>query len=390
MEQLNMLEEKPVLPLLMRMAIPPMISNLIMSMYNIVDSIFVAKIGQDAVTAVSLVYPIQNLILSIALGFGISLASCISRYLGAKQTLVANKIATHGIVFVGIHYIISILLGLFLINPFLSQFISDSTITQWGYDYAFIIILFSFSLLFEVAIENIFVATGKTALPMLTQGLGAITNIILDPILIFGLCGFPAMEVRGAAIATVIGQIAGMLLAVFILKYKIKEVRINFRGFRISSSVLKAIYSVSIPSTLMLAVPSIMVSILNGILATISQTAVATFGIFFKLQTFVYMPSYGLMQALRPVVGYNYGAKKWFRAEKAIKISIVIISCIMLFGMILFELIPAQILTLFNADAEMKSIGITALRVISPAFIISVISLLLFYKFKKQAITSIT
>lgn len=376
-EKLNKLETKAILPLLITMAIPPMVSTVIMSLYNIVDSIFVAQISQDAVTAVSLAFPLQNIIMALAMGLGISLGSCASRSLGARNQRRANDTVTHAILLVGVHYVLLAAAGLLFAKPFLHCFVPDGEVFQWSLEYAEIVIMFSFGTLLQGAVDSIFVATGRMILPMITQGIGAVINIVLDPILIFGLLGFPAMGVKGAAVATVVGQICACAIAIILYKHKVTELKINFRGFRIKWSIIKHIYTVAIPTILMLSVPSAMVAIFNGILTAYSQTAVAVFGIFYKLQTFVYMPSYGMMQAIRPIVGFNYGAGNLSRVNQTIKVSVGLIGCIMAIGTILFLAIPQQILSLFNAGADMMSIGTVALRIMCIGFVLSTVSIVL-------------
>ena len=374
---LQNLGEKPMLPLLFSMALPPIFSMLIQSMYNIVDSIFVAQLSQNALTAVSLVYPIQNVILAIGLGSGIAVNSCISRNLGAGDRQKANQFAASGLVLAAVHFVLIAVLGLLLIRPFLGSFTSVDEIFSGSCAYATIVVLFSFGSIFELMLENIFVATGKMLWPMLLQALGAMINICLDPILIFGLLGAPALGVQGAAIATVIGQITACLIALILFLVKEKDIRLNRSHFHLKRPNLSEIYRIAIPSMIMLSLASAMVSILNRLLICFSETSVALFGVYYKLQTFVYLPTYGIMQALRPIVGFNYGAKNYPRVKQAIRLSTIFAMVIMAIGTALLLIIPQEILGLFSASEEMYDIGIPALRIISLGFIVSSIAVIL-------------
>lgn len=375
-EKENVMGTKKVFPLLMAMAIPPMISMLIQSMYNIVDSYFVAKIGKEALTAVSLAFPLQNIVLSLAVGLGIGMNSCISRALGAKDKKSISSTATHSMILCGIQSVLLIVVGLFFSGTFISMFTQDPEILKMGTDYAQIVTVFSFGSLFHILIEKMFQSVGNMLAPMCLQALGAIINIILDPILIFGKFGFPAMGVRGAAIATVIGQITACLASVLLFCLK-SEIKVSLRGFRWDFAVVKRIYAVAIPSSLMMAMPSVLVSILNSILVSFSQSAVAVFGLYYKLQTFVYMPANGLIQGMRPMIGYNYGAKKYHRLKTTLAFSMLVIGVVMFIGTAISLLLPDKVLLLFEADKEMLSIGTQALRIISCGFIVSTVGIVL-------------
>lgn len=367
---------KRVLPLLMSMAVPPMVSMLIQSMYNIVDSFFVAKMGKDALTAVSLAFPMQNIVLALAVGLGVGVNSCIARSLGAKDEKAIRSCTAHGVLLCAVHSLLLIVIGLFLSGPFISMFTENEAVRVMGTQYSQIVICLSFGSLFHILIEKMFQSVGNMVIPMLLQGLGAIINIILDPILIFGKLGFPAMGVRGAAVATVIGQITACLAAVLLFR-RSRAVPISFKGFRFDWKVVKSLYSIALPSSLMMAMPSLLVSVLNGVLVTISQSGVAVFGIYYKLQTFVYMPASGLVQGMRPIIGYNYGAKKYTRVKQTLIWSVAVTGAIMLLGTILSFAIPEQILLLFEADAEMLGIGVDALRIISCGFVVSTVGIII-------------
>ena len=283
----NAMGTRPVLPLLLSMSVPPMISMLIQSMYNVVDSIFVARLSQNALTAVSLAFPLQNLVLAVAVGLGVGLNACIARSLGAGDPEKANDAAAHGLVFTTIHALLFVLVGVFGTRPFLQMFTTDPEVLEMGCQYSYIVICLSFGSLYHIFIEKIFQATGNMVAPMILQGVGAIINIVLDPILIFGLFGLPAMGVPGAAIATVAGQMTACALAVALFVKGDCPVRIHMKGFRLKGAVAAQVYSVAVPSGLMVALPSLLVGMLNAILSAFSQTAVAVFGACFKLQTFV-------------------------------------------------------------------------------------------------------
>ena len=371
----NPMETKPVFPLLMSMAIPPMISMLIQSMYNIVDSIFVARLGENALTAVSLAYPLQNLVLAVAVGLGIGTNAGIARNLGAKKQEQVNHIASHTIFFTAIHAILFVLIGIFLTKPFLQMFTKSETILKWGCEYSYIVICLSFGSLFHIAIEKMFQACGNMLIPMALQALGAIINIILDPIMIFGYFGVPAMGVKGAAIATVIGQFAACICSIILFFTKCKEIKICFKGFRLDKTIASQLYIVAIPSTIMMSLPSVLIGILNGILASISQVGVAVLGIYFKLQSFVYMPGNGVIQGMRPMISYSYGAKRYDRLRAIIKVSVLVSGVIMVLGTILFVALPKPILELFNAGDEMMKMGEAALRIIGIGFVFSAVSI---------------
>lgn len=287
----NQMGTKAIFPLLMGMSVPPMISMLIQSLYNIVDSIFVAKLGEEALTAVSLAYPLQNLVLAVAVGLGVATNAAIARNLGAKKSEEANDAAAHGLVLTGIHSIFFILLGIFFTKPFLQMFTDNPTVLEWSCQYSYIVICLSFGSLFHIEIEKMFQATGNMFLPMIMQGVGAIVNIILDPIMIFGLFGFPAMGVRGAATATILGQFSACMLSIILFCRHSGGLQIHMKRFRMKGRIVRQLYLVAVPSTVMMSLPSILIGVLNGILGAVSQTAVAVLGVYFKLQMFVYMPA---------------------------------------------------------------------------------------------------
>lgn len=366
--------KKPILPLLLSMSFPPMLSMLVQSMYNIIDSIFVARLGEEALTAVSLAFPLQNLVLSVAVGLGVGLNAVIARNLGAGDAKEAENAAAHGIVLTAVHSVLFILIGLFLTKPFFHMFTKNDAVFTMGCRYTYLVICFSAGSLFHIAVEKMFQATGSMVIPMLMQGFGAIVNIILDPIMIFGLFGFPALGVTGAAVATLIGQFAACILSV-VLFLKKGGIKLHLRGFRFRKSTVRSIYSVAVPSAVMSSLPSILVGALNGILSSFSQTAVAVLGVYFKLQTFVYMPANGVVQGMRPIVSYNYGAGNQKRLIAVIKTACLVIAAIMCAGMILFIGFPAQIMRMFDAGKTMEEMGVLALRIISIGFFASTLGI---------------
>lgn len=377
MEKRNPMAYKPIFPLLMSMAFPPMISMLIQSLYNIVDSIFVAQLGEEALTAVSLIYPLQNLSLAFSCGVGIALNAIIARHLGAHNDKEASFVATQGIVMTLLHSILFVGIGLFLIEPFLTLFTQNQDVIQYGIEYGFIVITFTFSTFIHLAIEKMFQACGNMIIPMIMQMVGAIVNIILDPILIFGYFGLPALGVSGAALATIIGQFSACFLSIYLFLRYNSHIHISFRHFRIDWHTFKNLYSIAIPSGVMMCLPSVLVSALNGILAPVSQTAVAFFGIYYKLQTFVNMPTTGVVQGMRPIMSYNYGAHQRKRMDQTLKMATLTIGTILLFGTCLFFIFPAQILQMFNANQDMLMVGITGLRILSLSFICSTFAIVM-------------
>jgi len=366
----NKMGTQKMFPLIISMALPPMISMLIQSLYNIIDSIFVARLSESALSAVSIIYPMQNLTLSVAVGTGVGLNSYIARSLGAGKVKKAEEACVMGFLMTGIHYVLIALLGAIAMKPFIGFFTNDAEVSRLCMDYGYVVMIFCFGQLFHITIEKIFQSKGKMLIPMILQGVGCIVNIILDPILIFGLAGMPALGVKGAAIATVIGQMASCALGlVLFLKGKSGITLPNRNEITLDKGIIGKIYTVAIPSTLIMAFPSILIAGLNRILVSLSTIAVSVFGIYYKLQTFVYMPATGLIQGIRPVISYNYGAGNRKREKEAIKISLMIIGGLMVTGTILFWGFPIQIMHVFKASTQMEEMGVIALRVISIGFI---------------------
>lgn len=369
--QENMMGTRPVLPLLLTMALPPMISMFIQSMYNVVDSIFVARLSEEALTAVSLVYPLQNLSLAVSAGLGIGINASIAMSLGEGNRKRAEEAIEHGMLLSLLHSLGFVLIGLFLSRPFLSLFTQDQHILDMAVLYSVIVITLTFGSHFHIAIEKIFQATGSMVIPMLLQGAGALVNILLDPILIFGLFGLPAMGVAGAALATVIGQMTACILAFWTIQKQ--ELRIPFRRFAISRRMIAGIYRVALPSALMMAMPSALVGILNGILSGMAHaaTGIAVLGMYFKMQSFVNMPANGVIQALRPICSYNYGAGRTDRLRSAVHAAMWVIGFIMALGTLLFCGIPGTVMALFDAQPLLIRMGSQALRIIGISFLLS-------------------
>lgn len=365
----NKMGTMPIGPLLLSMALPMMVSMMVQALYNIVDSIFVAKLSEEALTAVSLAFPMQNLMIAVATGIGVGMSAFLSRKLGEGKSKEANAVAMNGIALYVIAYLLFLLIGIFLVKPFLSAQTDLQEIIQDGSSYLGIVTMMSFGCFTQICFERLLQSTGKTFFAMITQASGAIINIILDPILIFGLFGLPKMGIAGAAIATVIGQICAGILAILLNINKNKEIHISFKGFHIDLQIIKQILMVGIPSILMVAIGSIMTFGMNKILIGLTSTAVAVFGAYFKLQSFVFMPIFGLNNGMIPIIGYNYGARRKDRIMKTIKLSIGFAMGIMLVGLVIFQSIPTVLLGMFSASEQMMQIGVPALRIISLCFL---------------------
>ncbi len=364
----NKMGTMPVNKLLVTMSLPMVISMIVQALYNIVDSIFVSRLSEDALTAVSMAFPMQNLMISVAVGTGVGINAMLSRALGEKKFEAANKTAENGIFIEVLGYVLFLLIGIFVTKPFFLAQAGAGDIANMGIEYTRICLLMSFGIFMQIGFERILQSTGRTIFTMITQSTGAIINIILDPILIFGLFGMPKMGVAGAAIATVTGQICAAILAITFNLTKNPDVHISFKGFKPQIIFVKNILSVGIPSIIMSSVGSAMTFGMNKILITFSSTAVAVFGVYFKLNSFVFMPVFGLNNGMVPIVSYNYGAQNKKRLTKTIKLAIMYAVCIMFIGIMLFQFMPDVLLRLFDASDHMLEIGIPALRVISLSF----------------------
>ncbi|WP_050697776.1 MATE family efflux transporter [Anaeromassilibacillus senegalensis] len=364
----NKMGTAPVFPLILSMSLPAMFSMLVQALYNVVDSYFVAKISENALTAVSLAFPIQNLLIAVGVGTAVGINSLISRRLGENRRADADSAATHGIVLGVFNWVLFAIFGLFCSRLFFTAFTGTQEVIEMGQQYMSIVCIFSFGIFVEVNIEKTLQATGNMIWPMVFQLIGAVTNIILDPIFIFGMFGMPKMGVAGAAIATVAGQILAMVVSIVVIFIKEHEVTIHFRGFHMDWSTVKNIYSVGFPAIIMQSIGSVMVMGMNAILIAFTETAVAFFGVYFKLQSFVFMPVFGLTQGIMPIIGFNYGARKKSRLMSTIRIGSIIALVIMGCGMLLFWAVPGQLLMIFNASQNMLEIGVPALRTISLCF----------------------
>lgn len=373
----NKMESMEIKKLVINMSLPIIISMVIQALYNIVDSMFVAGISQDALLSVSLCYPVQTMIIAVACGTGVGFNTVLSRYLGEKNKEKADHTTTHGIVLALLNWLVFALLGMFFADKFISLFASDANIIAMGSIYTRICTMFSFGVFIQITYERIMQATGHVVYSMIMQGTGAVLNIILDPILIYGLFGLPAMGVAGAAIATVLGQMIAMTLGIIIVQRKIKTLHVDLRHFRFSKEITVKIYQIGIPAILMQSIMSFMTVFMNMILGAFSQMAISVFNVYFKLQQFVFMAVAGMTNALIPIVAYNYGARHKERIIKASDFSLLLAAGIMLFGMLIFQFMPKQLLSMFQADAEMYAIGVPALRIISISFIFAGISMVL-------------
>ena len=377
----NKMGVMPVNKLLLSMAVPMMISMLVQALYNVVDSVFVSRISENALTAVSLAFPMQNLLIAFAVGFGVGINALMSRALGEKDPAHASRIAVSGMVLEAVSYVVFLVIGLFFTEVFMRAQISSEVpaedadeIIAYGVDYLRIVLILSFGVFAEITFERILQSTGRTTLSMVTQLIGAVLNIIFDPILIFGLLGFPALGIAGAAWATVGGQIIAAIVAFFINKHK--NVEISLAGAKPAWVSIAAISRISIPSIVMSSISSVMTFFMNRILTTFVSTAATVFGAYFKLQSFVFMPVFGLNNGMVPIIGYNYGARKPERIHMTIKLSMVYATGIMAIGFIIFQLVPDKLLLFFDASENMLSIGVPALRIVSTCFLLAGVNII--------------
>lgn len=358
----------PIGPLLASMAIPMMISMLVQALYNVVDSVFVAKLSQDAFNAVSLAFPLQNLVIAVGGGTSLGMNTLLSRSLGEKKQEMADRAANTGIFLSICSALIFAVFVLIAAKPFYLLQTNNSVIVKYGVEYSWICLGLSIGIFSQFCFERLLQSTGRTFLSMCTQLSGAIINIILDPILIFGLFGFPKLEVAGAALATVLGQIIAAGIAVFLnIKFN-PEIHIIPRSIRWNKEVASEIYRVGFPSIIMQSIGSVMIFGLNKILISFTEAATAVFGAYFKLQSFIFMPVFGLNNGMIPIVSYNYGAARMDRVKKTIVLTIAVSISIMTLGLAVFQLFPAGLLNFFSPSEEMLSIGVTALRIISIHF----------------------
>lgn len=372
----NKMGVMPVGKLLIQMALPMMISMLVQALYNIVDSIFVGYISENALTAVSLAFPIQNLMIAVATGTGVGINALLSMRLGQKNQNAVNDTAMNGLFLSLCSTLIFIVLGFTIPEVYFKSQTTDLEIIDYGIKYLRVCLIGSFGLFSGITFERLLQATGQTVNSMIAQLAGAITNIALDPIMIFGLLGCPALGITGAALATVVGQFVTFFVSAYLNFKKNKEIVFNFKTFKPSKSVIAEIYRVGIPSILLASIGSVMTYLMNLILGAFTMTAVAVFGVYFKLNSFIFMPVFGMNNALVPIIAYNYGARNRKRITGTLKRGVIIILCIMTFGTVLFELFPEFLLGLFNASPEMLEIGIPALRIIAIHFPVAAICII--------------
>lgn len=364
----NKMGTMPVPKLLVTMSLPMIISMLVQALYNVVDSIFVSQINENALTAVSLAFPIQNLIIAVASGTGVGVNALLSRSLGEKNYEQANRAANTSVLLTICSYAVFALIGIFGSRLFFNSQTSDPQIREFGYQYMSIVCICSFGVFMQITMERLLQSTGLTFYNMITQGVGAILNIIFDPILIFGYFGFPKMGVAGAAAATVFGQIVAMCLGIYFNLRKNKEIQFSLKQMRFHGPTVKMIYMVGIPSILMMSIGSVMTFGMNKILLMFSSTAAAVFGVYFKLQSFFFMPVFGMNNGIVPIIAFNYGARSKKRIMDTMKLGCIAAFCMMILGLAAFNFIPDLLLKMFNASDELLAIGRQALRTISLSF----------------------
>lgn len=375
----NKMETMPVNKLLITMAAPMVLSMLIGALYNVVDSLFVSHYGENALSAVSLAFPIQNIIIAIGTGIDVGINALLSRYLGEKKQKEVNQTAMHGIVLGIGFYALILLFGIFCVRSFYTVQTNDTEIVSMGIDYLTVICVFGFGQMFQLIFEKILQSTGRTSYTMVMQIVGAVINIILDPIFIFGYFGLPAMGTRGAAIATVVGQIIAMLLGLYFNLTKNKDVQFQFKSIKLESHYFKGICAVGVPTIIMQSMSSVMCFGINKLLLDFSTTSTAVFGAYFKLQTFVYMAIFGLNNALIPIVAFNIGAKHSERIKKVIRLCGLYSAFIGFVGLIIMEVLPVQLISAFAPSEEMFSLGVTALRILGLSFVFGGISVMTSY-----------
>ena len=373
----NIMGTMNINPLLVKLSVPMMVSMLVQALYNVVDSIFVSHVSESALTAVSLAFSLQNVMIAVGVGTGVGVNALLSKSLGEKNQERANKTAENGIFLALCSYVIFFVIGLTCMKPYFYAQTSDPDIALQGIRYLRVCSVFSLGLFLQTMSEKLLAATGRTNLSMTSQLIGAVVNIVLDPIFIFGYCGEALSGTTGAAAATVIGQFCGAGAAIFFNLKKNPDIQISFRGFRPSGEAIRRIYVVGLPSIAMQCVGSVMTFFMNQILMAFSATAVAVFGVYFKLQSFVFMPIFGLNNGMVPIISYNYGARDPRRVKKTIKLAITYAECIMLIGFCVFQFAPGLLLNLFAASDAMLAIGIPALRIICPHFLLAGIGIVL-------------
>ena len=364
-------------PLLVKLSVPMMVSMLVQALYNVVDSIFVSHVSESALTAVSLAFSLQNVMIAVGVGTGVGVNALLSKSLGEKDQYRANKTAENGIFLAFCSFAVFFVIGLTCMKPYFYAQTNDAEIAQQGIRYLTVCSVFSLGLFMQTMSEKLLAATGRTNLSMCSQLIGAIVNIVLDPIFIFGCCGEALSGTTGAAVATVIGQFCGAGAAIFFNLKKNPDIQLDWHGFRPSADAIKRIYIVGLPSIAMQCVGSVMTFLMNKILMAFSATAVAVFGVYFKLQSFVFMPIFGMNNGMVPIISYNYGARRPDRVKKTIKLAMCYAEGIMLIGFLLFQFAPDKLLGFFAASDAMLAIGIPAMRIICLHFLLAGVSIVL-------------
>lgn len=373
----NIMGTMNINPLLVRLSVPMMISMLVQALYNVVDSIFVSRVSEDALTAVSLAFSLQNVMIAVGVGTGVGVNALLSKSLGEKDQHRANETAKNGIFLSLCSCAVFMIIGFTCIRPYFNAQTTDASIAQQGVDYLSVCCIFSLGLFTQTMGEKLLAATGRTHLSMISQLVGAVVNIIFDPLFIFGYCGEALSGTTGAAAATVLGQFCGAALTIYFNVNKNADIQISFKGFRPSKKAIGRIYMVGLPSIAMQCVGSVMTFFMNQILMAFSATAVAVFGVYYKLQSFVFMPVFGLNNGMVPIIGYNYGARRPDRVKKTIRLAICYAEGIMVIGFCVLQFAPALVLDLFAASDAMLAIGIPALRIICPHFLLAGVGIVL-------------
>ena len=372
----------PIFKLVVNMSLPMIISMLVQALYNVVDSMFVSRVSENALTAVSLAFPAQNLMIGVATGTAVGVNALLSKSLGEKNYKRANQIAENGIFLSFIGFLIFLIFGLFGTEIFFRTQTDIEDIISSGVDYLRVCSCFSFGIFGQIIFERLMQSTGRTFYTMITQGVGAIINIVLDPIFIFGYFGLPAMGAKGAAIATVIGQIIAFIIAAILNKKKNTDIDLKLKEFRPNLKIIGKIYSIGIPSIIMVAVGSIMTFSINKIVIAFTETAAAVFGVYFKLQSFVFMPLFGMNNGVIPIISFNYGAKNKQRVMKTIGVAILFALFFMSIGLASMQILPKELLSIFNASDQMIKIGVPALKTISISYIFAGFSVVLISVFQ--------
>ena len=372
----------PIFKLVVNMSLPMIISMLVQALYNVVDSMFVSRVSENALTAVSLAFPAQNLMIGVATGTAVGVNALLSKSLGEKNYKRANQIAENGIFLSFIGFLIFLIFGLFGTEVFFRTQTDIEDIISSGVDYLRVCSCFSFGIFGQIIFERLMQSTGRTFYTMITQGVGAIINIVLDPIFIFGYFGLPAMGAKGAAVATVIGQIIAFIIAVILNKKKNTDIDLKLKEFRPNLKIIGRIYSIGIPSIIMVAVGSIMTFSINKIVIAFTETAAAVFGVYFKLQSFVFMPLFGMNNGVIPIISFNYGARNKQRVMKTIGVAILFALFFMAIGLAAMQILPKELLSIFNASDQMIKIGVPALKTISISYIFAGFSVVLISVFQ--------